>query len=591
MRSRGTYDAVIVGGGHNGLVAATLLGRAGLSVLVLERRERLGGAAISGSPFAGVAVRLSRYAYLVSLFPRELLRTLGVDVELRRRRVSSYTPDGNSGLLVAEGSALPASDASGLRAAAGSGLSGAVVDRDPALAEQWRRFYGMIGRVAARLFPTLTEPLLDRGAFRGLIGDDEAGAEAWEALFEQPLSVVLEQSFSSDLARGVVLTDGTIGTFAPADDPLLRQNRCFLYHLIGNGTGHWDVPIGGMGALTEALERSARAAGAEIRANAEVVSIRTDGTHAEVACGDGHAFSARHVLANVAPSVLARLLGEDRPTPADARAAAGAGGAAERAAQAPAAAEHSPSAAEQIPEAVEGAPTAAEPAPEGSQLKINMLLRRLPRLRDAAVSAEEAFAGTFHVNEGYSQLQRAYEQAAAGQIPSRPPCELYCHSLTDPSILSAELRAAGAQTLTLFGLHMPARLFRDPATHADRKAAAIAATLESLNSVLAEPIENCMWRAADGTTCIEALTPPELESELGMPGGHIFHRDLAWPFAESEHEIGTWGAETAHPNIWICGAGARRGGGVSGIPGHNAARAVLDAWRRGSGASATVERA
>jgi phytoene dehydrogenase-like protein len=402
----------------------------------------------------------------------------------------------------------------------------------------------MVGRVAARVFPTLTEPPLDREAFRGLIGDDEAGAGAWEALFEQPLSVVLEQSFSSDLARGVVLTDGTIGTFAPADDPLLRQNRCFLYHLIGNGTGHWDVPIGGMGALTEALERSARAAGTEIRTNAEVVSITTDGTRAEVACGDGQAFCARHVLANVAPSVLVRLLGGDRLTAADARAAADERGAAER-------------------------------APEGSQLKINMLLRRLPRLRDAAISPEEAFAGTFHVNEGYSQLQRAYEQAAAGQIPSRPPCELYCHSLTDPSILSAELRAAGAQTLTLFGLHMPARLFRDPATHADRKAAAVAATLESLNSVLAEPIENCLWRAADGTTCIEALTPPELESELGMPGGHIFHRDLAWPFAESEHEIGTWGAETAHPNIWICGAGARRGGGVSGIPGHNAAMAVL----------------
>jgi phytoene dehydrogenase-like protein len=519
------YDAVIIGGGHNGLVAATLLGRAGRSVLVLERRGWLGGAAISGSPFDGVGVRLSRYAYLVSLFPSELLRTLAADVELRRRRVSSYTPDGDAGLLV-EGDSGPIVN----------GCAGPLVAADAAPAEEWRRFYGMVGRVAARVSPTLTAPLLGREQFRRLVDDDGA----WEALFEQPLSAVLEKTFSSDLVRGIVLTDGTIGTFAPADDPLLRQNRCFLYHLIGNGTGRWDVPIGGMGALTEALERSALAASVEIRTQAEVVSIATDGSIAEGACADGSTFAARHVLANVAPPVLTRLLGHD--------------------------------ASHVDADAVPGV------APEGSQLKINMLLRRLPRLRDPAVTPEHAFAGTFHVNEGYAQLQRAYEHAAAGEIPSVPPCELYCHSLTDPSILSTELQAAGAQTLTLFGLHMPARLFRDPARHDERKAAAVAATLRSLNDVLAEPIEDCLWRAPDGTACLEALTPPELEAELGLPGGHIFHRDLAWPFAESEQEIGTWGVESAHPNVWLCGAGARRGGGVSGIPGHNAAQAVLAAW-------------
>jgi phytoene dehydrogenase-like protein len=150
---------------------------------------------------------------------------------------------------------------------------------------------------------------------------------------------------------------------------------------------------------------------------------------------------------------------------------------------------------------------------------------------------------------------------------------MYCHSLTDPSILSTELRAAGAQALTLFGLHMPARLFADDP--AQRKRDAVSATLRSVDSMLGEPIEDCLWRDADGSPCIEALTPPELELELGMPGGHIFHRDLAWPFAEHEAEVGSWGVETAHPRIWLCGAGARRGGGVSGIPGHNAARAVL----------------
>ena len=97
-----------------------------------------------------------------------------------------------------------------------------------------------------------------------------------------------------------------------------------------------------------------------------------------------------------------------------------------------------------------------------------------------------------------------------------------------------------------------------------------------------------MWRAPDGTPCLEALTPPELEAELAMPGGHIFHRDLAWPFAESPDEVGKWGVETEHANVWLCGAGARRGGGVSGIPGHNAARAVLAARGKSSARSATA---
>jgi phytoene dehydrogenase-like protein len=231
-----------------------------------------------------------------------------------------------------------------------------------------------------------------------------------------------------------------------------------------------------------------------------------------------------------------------------------------------------------------GTPAAAASAakPEGSQLKLNMLLRRLPQPRDGKLDPATAFTGTFHVNEGYEQLQVAYDEAAAGRIPSLPPCEFYCHSLTDPSVLSDELRAAGAHTLTLFGLHMPARLFTGggSAGAASAKDAAVAATLRSVNSVLAEPIEDCLWRDANGQPCLEALTPPEIEAELGMPGGHIFHRDLAWPFAETDEEVGRWGVETDCPNVWICGAGARRGGAVSGIPGHNAARAVIAAGAR-----------
>ena len=161
----------------------------------------------------------------------------------------------------------------------------------------------------------------------------------------------------------------------------------------------------------------------------------------------------------------------------------------------------------------------------------------------------------------------------AGQIPAAAPCEAYCHSLTDSSILGAELAASGAQTLTVFGLHMPARLFRDDPSGA--REAALRATLRAINSVLAEPIEDCLLPDADGRPCLEVKSPVDLEAEAGLPGGHIFHGDLAWPFAEDPADVGRWGVETPHERVLICGAGARRGGGVSGIGGHNAAMSIL----------------
>jgi phytoene dehydrogenase-like protein len=490
----GRFDAVIAGGGHNGLVAATLLARAGWSVCVLERRDEVGGAAVSAGLWPGVDARVSRYAYLVSLFPSSLRAQLGLTLELRQR-----------------GGREPAAFA------------------DPAVLA-WRE---LTARAATAFAPTLLEPLRSREQVLARVD-----GEVREALFEAPLSVALEARIASDEVRGTLLTDALIGTFASASEPSLRQNRCFLYHVIGDGHGRWDVPVGGMGRLTGELAAVARAAGAELRVGVEVESIEADGLAAELACSGGSRVAARHVLIGAGGLAL--------PFAADGGgdAAAGAGG--ER--------------------------------PGGAQLKINMLMRRLPRLRDSPWYSEEAFRGTFHVNEGYAQLQRAHDEAAAGTIPSLPPCELYCHSLTDPSILGPDLRLAGAQTLTLFGLQMPARLFRgDPAAHAAAKANAVAATIRSLESVLAEPLEDCLFRDADGAPCLEALTPIEVEAELGMPGGHIFHRDLRWPFAESEAEVGTWGVETSIANVWICGAAARRGGGVSGIPGHNAARAVLAA--------------
>ncbi|MGW8724966.1 phytoene desaturase family protein [Streptomyces sp. NPDC055808] len=512
--ARDFYDAVIVGGGHNGLVAAAYLARAGKSVLVLERLGRTGGAAVSTRPFAGVDARLSRYSYLVSLLPQKIVDDLGLDFAVRKRTVSSYTPtlrEGRPGGL----------------------LVGASTDRTAASFRQltgsdaefsaWQAFYDTTRRVAERVFPTLTEPLPTAAALRERVADDAA----WRMLFEEPIGVAVEDRFSDDLVRGVVLTDALIGTFADAHDPSLAQNRCFLYHVIGQGTGDWDVPVGGMGALTDALAGAARAAGAEIVTGHEATAIRTDGAEAEVDYvrdGAVGAVAARHVLVNASPQALAELTGQAAPEPA-----------------------------------------------EGAQLKVNMLLRRLPRLRDTAVDPREAFAGTFHIAEGYGQLATAYAEAARGELPSAPPSEIYCHSLTDLSILGPELAGQGYQTLTLFGLHTPARLFAEDNDKA--RELLLAATLAQLDAHLDEPLADCLALDADGRPCIEAKTPLDLERDLRLPGGNIFHRALSFPYGDGS--TGRWGVETAHANVLLCGAGAVRGGGVSGIPGHNAAMAVL----------------
>ncbi len=506
---RDSYDAVIVGGGHNGLTAAAYLARAGRSVLVLERKDEVGGAAVSERPFTGMDARLSRYSYLVSLLPRAIVDELGLPLRLARRRVSSYTPDpragGTRGLLVDAG------DDAATRASFAA--LGAEADH-----AAWAPFYARTTALAERVFPTLLEPLRSRDAMRDLCGSD------WEAFVERPVGEAIEEAFADDVVRGVVLTDALIGTFAGAHDADGRQNRCFLYHVIGGGTGDWDLPVGGMGAVSGALRDAALAAGAEIVTGTEVTAIgpgEVEHTGGRVGAG--------HVLAGCAPAELDRLRGRD---PGE--------------------------------------------QPEGAQLKVNLLLSRLPRLRDESVAPETAFAGTLHVNETMEQLEIARAAATAGRIPDPTPCETYCHSIGDPTILGADLQAAGAHTLTIFALHMPARLFRGD-DHDAARDAALAATLRSLDSVLAEPIAGCVMTDADGRPCIEVRTPVELERELRLPGGNIFHRDLTWPWAEDEADIGRWGTETDDPTIHVCGAGARRGGGVSAIPGRNAAMAVLSA--------------
>ena len=522
LRTR--YDAVIIGSGHNGLVAAAYLAKAGLSVLVLERSDYLGGATASKQIFPDYDAWLSCYSYLVSLFPQRIIHDLGLTFEMRRRRTASFTPytDSNG---VQRGLVLSNVDEARSRASLRE-----LTDSDSA----WRDYQSLMeleSAIAEIAWPSMLEPLRSRSDFQSVL-KTPIRQEAWSAFIEQPLGEVIERFAKHDVLRGLLMTDGKIGVFTHPYDASLLQNRCFLYHVIGNGTGEWRVPVGGMRALVTSLVDCCRGGCVTLQTDAPALQIHRDRESHSVLFslnGAQHAVDATRVLVNAGPRTCARLLGESwNPIATD----------------------------------------------EGSVVKINMLLRRLPRIMAAGVTPEEAFSGSFHLDEGYEQMQKSYQTALGGQLPDPAPGEMYCHTLTDDSILSPELRAQGFQTLTLFGLDVPYRLFTHD--HDARRERVRQSYLTALDRVCGEPFQDCIARDRDGQLCLEIKTPQDLERELDLDLGNIFHNTLSWFFTDDREKVGTWGVETSYPRIYRAGSSAERGGAVSGIPGHNAAMCILE---------------
>ena len=521
MENMTKFDAIIVGGGHNGLVAACYLAQAGLRALVLEKNETIGGATRSQQTFPGVDARVSVYSYLVSLLPPQILSDLDLRFETRRRAVASYTPlvkDGShSGLLISNVSKS---------ATRNSFIALTGDDREY---RRYRELEEKVGIFAQKVWPTLLSPLLSKASLRAKFRTPEENA-IWDYLVEHPLSALIEDHLGDDTLRGAVFTDAKIGISTYPEDPSLLQNRTFLYHTIGQGTGEWRVPLGGMGALVDALLKKAQALGVVTKTRAEVTRVETGHrTSAVYYLEDGKEamLEAKNVLFNTSSDVVNRCL----PGACD---------------------EH------QV---------------EGSVFKINLILKKLPVLKDRRVSAREAFTGTFHLFEGYEHMRASYQNARTGILGEHLPGEMYCHSLTDPSILSADLQAKGWHTLTLFGLDVPYAWFTED--NAAKTEAVTQNFLRSINHFIEGDIADCLAVDAYGNPCIEVKSPLDLEKALGLPKGNIFHGNLTWPFTEREEEIGTWGVETNYENVLVCGSSARRGGAVSGIPGHNAAMKVL----------------
>jgi phytoene dehydrogenase-like protein len=287
-----------------------------------------------------------------------------------------------------------------------------------------------------------------------------------------------------------------------------------------------------MGAVAGELAKAARNAGAEMLTNVDLTHVDLSGNKRTLEFetdGKKQTVDARFLLVNFGKNVLAKFTGK---------------------------------------------PYQPDATDEGSVFKINMLLRKLPKLKSKKYPATEAFCGTFHSDEGYEQMNLSYEQASRGQLPDKTPCEVYCHTLTDDSILAPDLREKGFHTMTLFGIDTPWSLFsRDNETmrkQAEKK------FLTSMNQWLEEPLEDCLAVARDGSLCIESKSPVDIEDALGLYHGNIFQDAPSFPYATTKEQSGTWGVETEFENVFLCGSSAMRGGAVSGIPGHNAARKVME---------------
>src|SRR6266478_4087300 len=330
-RIKSKYDVIILGAGHNGLVAASYLGRAGLSVLLLEKNDYIGGATTSQKLFPDHDARLSRYSYLVSLFPEKIMRDLELTLELRRRATGSFTPYIKSG----QHDALLISNVDeDLSRRSMVDLTGSESEF-----EQMKKFYTLSRVFAEHSWDSMLEPLVSKEEMKRRFETDDLSREAWRSLAEEPLGRALERYLQNDLVRGLVLSDAKIGIFTHPHDPSLVQNRCFLYHLIGNKTGEWKVPVGGMGTVSSELERVARKAGAEILTNVHVHALNVTSKTRTVEFlvnGKEETVEARFLLVNFGRNVLAKLTGRFfQPDRTD----------------------------------------------EGSVFKINMLLSRLPKLK------------------------------------------------------------------------------------------------------------------------------------------------------------------------------------------------------------------
>jgi phytoene dehydrogenase-like protein len=528
------YDAIVIGGGHNGLVTAAYLGRAGLRTIVLERRGSLGGAALTTELAPGV--RVPTLAHTVGRLRPSVVREL----ELRRHGLSLVGPEVRAFAPGLDGDAIVLWNEAERTADALRSRSAADADRYAAFDRLVRSLAGFLGEIATETPPDIESPgLTDALAglrlgrtFRGLGKHD--GRTITRVL---PMAVAdfTAESFETDALRAAIAWRGVaytaMGPWSAGTTAVLLVDSAGND---GGAAGQTVFARGGPGALTAALESAAREAGVEIRCGAEVASIASrDGRATGVVLAGGDELTARAVVAAVDPKQVLTKLADP--------VAIG-------------------------PSLLWRAGNIRTP---GTIAKINLALAGLPRFT-AAGDDPRLLRGRILIAPGIDAMERAHDEAKYGRLGDSPILEATIPSLVDPSLVDGG--PDGAHVMSVIVGNVPYRLrdARWDAKASKRLGDTVVSTLEAYAPGLGALV-----------TAREVITPVDLERDYGLTGGHPMHGEhgldqfFLWRplLGHARYRLGLDG-------LYLAGAGSHPGGGVTGQNGHNAAREIVGDLRR-----------